>query len=81
MNYHGCSVKENKNGTSNGRERGFLPLYTTTTNKKGKKDAFLNKVNQGYKLPKRDPSQERRKKKEGVFMSLVQIANGFWEGL
>jgi len=34
-NPHGCSMKENENGTSIGRGRGFLPLYVAPNNKNG----------------------------------------------
>jgi len=78
MNPHGCSMKENENGTSNGSGREFLPHYTQSqTTKKCKIYALLNKVNQGSKLPKREPSWGRRKKQQRWFIRLIQIMQGF----
>ena len=64
MNPRGCFMKGNENGTTNGRGRGFLPLYKPQTKKKRrKKGVLLNKVNQGSKLSRREPSWGRRKNK------------------
>ena len=73
--------EENENGTSNGRGRGFLPLYTTTNNKMSKKGTLLNKINQGSKFQTRKlfilEKKEARRCVYEVGLDYVK----FWKGL
>lgn len=81
MNPRGCFMKGNENGTTNGRGRGFLPLYKPQTKKKKEKERCSLEQGKSRIKAFKERAFLGKKKKQGVIMRLVQIVQGFWEGL